>query len=206
MFSNRSEDALNRYFEDESLFRSLLPPPMQQLDDLHWSPLQVVRKSVQYLVQGENVNILDIGSGIGKFCMAAAYHYPTAHFYGVEQREELVLLGENIRDRLGLQNVHFFNKNFTQLNLKQYHHFYFYNSFFENISANGRIDNSLDYSKELYNYYTHYLYKQLEEMPVGTRFVSYCSWDDEIPNGYSLTEMYCDNLLKCWIKTGNKEN
>jgi SAM-dependent methyltransferase len=191
---------LRKYFVEESNFRTLYPYSIQKLDALHWSPLAVTNKAVQFLVRDEVVNVLDIGSGTGKFCLAGAYYRPAAHYYGVEQREDLVRQAAIVRDRLGLNNVHFIHSNFTQLDLKEYDHFYFYNSFFENLSATDRIDDSIAYSRELYNYYSHYLYKQLEEMPVNTRIVTYCSWGDEIPPAYQLAETHFDSLLKCWIK------
>ena len=200
MLSIADVSYLSKYFAEESGFRNLFPHPIQKLDALHWSPLAVTGKAVQFLVRDEVVNVLDIGSGSGKFCLAGAYFRPAAHYYGVEQREDLVRQAAIVRDRLGLNNVHFIHSNFTQLDLRQYDHFYFYNSFFENLSATDRIDDSIAYSRELYNYYSHYLYKQLEEMPVGTRVVTYCSWGDEIPPVYQLAEMHFDSLLKCWIK------
>ena len=192
--------SLQPFFEDEAQFRSLYPPPMQQLDALHWSPLSIIHQAVQFLVDREAVKILDIGSGIGKFCLAGAYYKPAAFFEGVEQREDLVQQAEAVRGSLGLQNARFIHRNFTQLDLKQYDHFYFYNAFFENLSGTNKIDDSIAYSRELYNYYSYYLYKQLEDMPDGTRIVTYCSWDDEMPRSYLLAEAHCDGLLKYWIK------
>jgi SAM-dependent methyltransferase len=188
------------YFAEEAFFRGLYPLPMQQLDALHWSPLQVVYQAVQFLAREESVKILDIGSGIGKFCLAAAYYQPAAFFEGVEQRKDLVEQAELAQEALGLRNAHFIHGNFTQLDLKQYNHFYFYNSFFENLSGTDRIDDRIDYSRELYTYYSHYLYMQLEEMPIGTRIATYCSWGDELPPCYVLAETHVDSLLKCWIK------
>ncbi|AXY73873.1 methyltransferase domain-containing protein [Paraflavitalea soli] len=191
---------LGKYFTDEAGFRNLFPLPIQKLDALHWSPITVAGKAVQFLAQHEVVNILDIGSGIGKFCLTGGSIQPAAHFYGVEQREDLVKQAIIVAHRLGLNNVHFMHSNFTQLDLKEYDHFYFYNSFFENLPGTDKIDDSIAYSRELYNYYSHYLYKQLEEMPAGTRIVTYCSWGDEIPDTYSLVETHFDSLLRCWIK------
>lgn len=191
---------LSKYFADDAAFSNLYPYSIQKLDALHWSPLAVACKAVQFLVQDEVVNILDIGSGNGKFCVAGAYYKPGAHYYGVEQRLHLVEQANVVRDRLGLNNVHFIHSNFTQLDLKLYDHFYFYNSFFENLSGTDRIDDSIAYSRELYNYYCLYLYKQLEQMPAGTRIVTYCSWGDEIPRSYKVVSAHFDSLLKCWIK------
>lgn len=190
----------DNYFSEESHFCQLYPLSIQQLDNKHWSPLMVVNRAVKFLVDKADVKILDIGSGTGKFCLAGAYYKPSISFFGVEQREDLVHQAERVRKLLGLQNVYFKHRNFTQLNLKQYDHFYFYNPFFENLDGTDKIDNKIAYSNELYNYYSHYLYKQLEDMPVGTRMATYCSLDDEIPPGYQLVEAQLDNLLKFWMK------
>lgn len=193
--------SLSAYFTDEVNFRQLYPTPIQLLDRMHWSPLRVIQQAVEFLAgKTEDVKVLDIGSGAGKFCLAGAYHRPHAFFDGVEQREDLVKQAEATSALLGLQNVHFIHRNFTQLDLKQYDHFYFYNSFFENLSGTDKIDDSIAYSGELYNYYSYYLYKQLEDMPFGTKVVTYCSWGDEIPSGYRMAESHFDSLLKCWIK------
>jgi len=200
MSSTPGRVSLSSYFEDEDHFCSLYPAALQHLNTLHWSPLAVIREAARFLVQEEAVKILDIGSGIGKFCLAGAYYQPAAFFDGVEQREDLVVQAEQVRRLLPMNNARFLHGNFTQLDLRQYDHFYFYNSFFENLNELDRIDNRIAYSNQLYDYYSHYLYRQLEGMPSGTRIVTYCSWGDEIPTAYQRVETYFNSLLKCWIK------
>lgn len=162
--------------------------------------MHITRRVAQYLAPTDNARILDIGSGVGKFCLAAAHCMPSALFYGVEQRKDLVDHAETARIRLGLENVYFIHRNFTQLDFHQFDHFYFYNSFHENLIATDKIDDNIAYSTELYNYYNRYLYKKLEEMPSGTRLVTFHSLEEEIPPGYHLVEAQVENLLKCWIK------
>lgn len=187
-------------FLEESHFGQLYPLSIQQLDKTHWSPLMIVNRATTFLVNKPDAKILDIGSGAGKFCLAGAYYKPSASFFGVEQRKDLVDHAETAKNILGLQNVHFIHRNFTQLNLEQFDHFYLYNSFFENLDGTDKIDNKIAYSNELYNYYCRYLCIQLEKMPVGTRVVTYCCWGDEIPPGYQLVETQFNYLLKFWIK------
>ncbi|WP_244898095.1 methyltransferase domain-containing protein [Niastella yeongjuensis] len=136
---------------------------------MHWSTLYISQKVVSYLTPGNNVKVLDIGSGVGKFCLAGAYNKPAVSFYGVEQRKNLIAYAEAARIKMGLKNVHFIHRNFTQLDLNEFDHFYFYNAFFENLDGTEKIDNELAYSNELYNYYSIYLYNQLDKMPIGTR-------------------------------------
>ena len=68
------------------------------------------------------------------------------------------------------------NGNFTQVDFRKFDHFYFYNAFYENIAGTDKIDNSIDYSGELYNYYNRYLFKQLEQKPAGTRWLLITAW------------------------------
>ena len=58
----------------------------------------------------------------------------------------------------------------------------------------------IDYSAELYHYYSTYLRHKLDTLPGGTRFVSYCSADDEMPLSYQLVKTHYDGKLKFWIK------
>jgi SAM-dependent methyltransferase len=188
------------WFGTDIQFHQLYPAPIRQMARRHWTPLSVVRQAVQFLVPAEDVRVLDIGSGAGKFCLSAAYYAPNASFYGVEQRKDLVDHAETAKNILGLSNVSFIHGNFTQLDLKQYDHFYFYNSFYENLDGTDKIDDSILYSESLYNYYNHYLYRQLDEMPSGTRVATLCSWDDEIPPSYHIVHSGIENMLKFHVK------
>jgi len=192
--------SLDHWFSTDAKLHQLYPDPIRSLARMHWSPLYIIQKVVPYLTPNDKVKVLDIGSGAGMFCLAGAYYKPSVSFFGVEQRKSLVEHAQTALEKLGLQNVQFIHRNFTQLNLSEYDHFYFYNSFFENLDGTEKIDNEIVYSNELYNYYSIYLYNQLEKMPIGTRVATYCSWGDEIPPCYQLAETHFSDLLKFWIK------
>jgi len=189
-----------KWFSSDEQFNQLYPFPIQVLARGHWTPLIVARKSANFLAAENNVRILDIGSGVGKFCLGAAYYKPKSFYYGIEQRRNLVRHAETAREILHTKNVSFIHGNFTQLDFKNYDHFYFYNAFYENLAGTDKIDDSIDYSGELYNYYNRYLYKQLEQMPAGTRLATFHSLEDEVPQGYHVVGVEMDNLLKFWIK------
>ncbi len=187
-------------FSSDAELNKVYPEYVQKLSRRHWTPLLIAMESAQFLANNEEVAILDIGSGVGKFCIAGGYFHPRSSFVGVEQREQLVQLANETRDLIGLHNVKFMCSNFTQVDFDQYDHFYFYNSFYENLTGTDKIDDSIDYSAELYNYYTRYLFKQLDKKPAGTRLVTYHSLEDEVPPGYHVVNSSRHETLKFWVK------
>jgi SAM-dependent methyltransferase len=189
-----------KIFSSDREFNQLYPSAIRVLAQNHWTPLEVARKAADFLAAEKKAKILDIGSGVGKFCLAAAYYKPHAFFYGIEQRKSLIDYAEKIKTQLQLNNVLFIAGNFTKINFKDYNHFYFYNSFYENEEGTQKIDNSVEYSSELFAYYNHYLFKQLEKMPEGTRLATYHILEEEMPEGYHVVGADLENLLKFWEK------
>ena len=189
-----------KWFASDEEFNQIYPLSIQALAQRHWTPLAVTRKAASFLAAETGARILDIGSGVGKFCLAAAYYKPKAYYYGIEQRKSLIAHAETAREIFRFKNVFFTNGNFTQLDFKNFDHFYFYNAFYENLTGTDKIDDSIDYSGELYNYYNRYLYKQLEQKPAGTRIATFHSLEDEMPQDYHEVGCEFDNLLKFWIK------
>jgi SAM-dependent methyltransferase len=190
----------DHWFMSDLQFDQLYPDYIQRLASTHWTPLQVTKMAAEFLVTGEGSRILDIGSGVGKFCLSAGYFKPRAFFVGIEQRKNLVEHANAARNILGLFNTHFIHGDFTQLDFKKYDHFYFYNSFSENLAGTARIDNSIEHSPALYNYYSSYLYKELDSKPAGTKIVTYYGWQDEIPPSYDVVRNEPSGLLKFYVK------
>ena len=143
---------------------------------------------------------MDIGSGAGKFCLAAAYYQPESFFFGVEQRPELVDCSYEAKFYMKLTNVNFLCANITQIDFKKFDNFYFYNAFFENIETDNAIDDAIATSYSLYAYYTRYLYSQLERRPSGTRLVTFHSFGTEVPHSSQLADISNEGFLKMWIK------
>ena len=189
------------YYSDDELYDSQLSPRMKKLSPIHWSPLEVIKAAAAFLSDKPGSKIIDIGSGIGKFCIAAAQRYPDCDFYGIEQRRDLheiaVLSRKNSPCEL---NIHFMHGNFTELDFSCYNGLYFFNSFAENLYRFGRIDNSIQYSAGLYNYYANYFYKILEGKASGTRLVTYYGNDAVLPKSYQLIQTTFNNHLKMYIR------
>lgn len=190
----------DKWFINDDTFHSMYPLHIQKLADRHWTPLKVAKSAAEFLVPEDGAKVLDIGSGAGKFCLAASYYKPNGLFYGIEQRKDLLDYAVEAEYNLDLNNLSFMHGNFTQLDFTQFDHFYFYNSFYENIEGTEKIDHKIQYSLSLYNYYNSYLFNQLEKMPVGTRVATYYTWEDQMPRGYYIVNAEFDKLLKFWMK------
>lgn len=198
--ASTSSSSLARWFTTDLQTDALYPEPIQLLAGRHWTPLNITQMVVEFLATHPGVKVLDIGSGVGKFCLAGAYYKPYASFFGVEQRKRLVVHAETAKEVLGLQNVHFIHSNITQLDFKQYDHFYFFNSFYENLMIIDKIDDAVTHSPHLYSYYHHELYKKLEQMPAGTRIATFHCLEDKMPAGYLQVDAKVGALLKFWMK------
>lgn len=191
---------LHQLFADDVQFHKLYPDFIQRKANRHWTPMRVARCAAEFLVPESGVRVLDIGSGVGTFCLAAAYYKPEGVFYGIEQREDLANHALQVRQKLGIDNVFFTHGNFTKLDIRRYNHFYFFNSFYENLEGTEKIDQTIAYSPALFHYYNRYLHKQLEQMPDGTRVATYHSLEEEMPSCYYVVKTHFDGFLKFWMK------
>ncbi len=190
---------LNINVKDEE-FNVIYPERIQKLAKRHWTPIAVAKIAAQFLVVEPGTKVLDIGSGAGKFCMVGSA-YTTGHFTGIEQREYFYQLSNRIKQSYRLQNVNFVHSNITKINFKEYNAFYFFNSFFENIDSSAVIDDTVQTDINLYALYSRYVREQLNEMPLGTRLVTYWSDLKEVPIGYKIQATSLEGLLKMWVKT-----
>ena len=190
---------INHYFSSDQQFLSLFLEKNKKANRIHYTPVAVAKKAAEFLCGGVGHKILDIGSGIGKFCLTAAHYYPAFTFYGIEQREDLIAATLKANETLQLSNVFFEHKNFDKIKLKDYHHFYFFNSFHENIEED-KLDYNVSFSENLYHYYNANIHKQLSTMPKGTRIATFFTLEDIIPATYILIESHFDEGLKFYEK------
>lgn len=76
-------------------FDRFLPTELRQVADQYWTPLPVVRRVATWLRETGVGSVLDIGSGAGKFCVAAAL-LTRCRFTGVEHRSTLVAAARDL--------------------------------------------------------------------------------------------------------------
>jgi len=186
-------------FYKDVIFDDQFPRHIQNMSQMHWTPVDIARKAGNFLAI-PGARVLDIGSGVGKFCITAGFFHPETTFYGIEQREELYTFAKIARDELSLPNVHFIQGNLTELDFNGFDHFYFYNPFYENIEPGSRIDYAVKVSFELYYRYSRLIYEMLDKKPPETRLVTFHATDSQVPPGYQLVNNSYSRVLKMWIK------
>jgi hypothetical protein len=202
MLSEHNEILLLRaeLLENDISFNQLYPFGIQKLAKKHWTPIHIARKAAAFLVTDANARILDIGSGAGKFCLAAACYYPDAFFAGVEQRKSLVNHALKAQKKLAVSNVSFIHANFSTVDISGYSGFYFFNSFYENVDDSQPIDEAIPTSEALYQQYLLCLQEKLRAMPIGTRIVTYHAASEAVPWGYYMVHTEEEGNLNYWIK------
>jgi len=167
------------------------------ISNLHWTPLRIAFKALAWLTQKENAKILDVGSGIGKFCIIGAIT-TKAQFVGIEQRKNLVKISKKIIEKNSIPNTHFILGNFIDHNFETYTGIYLYNPFWENITNDILIDHKIPISSELFDTYNKTLSAKLSNLKQGTRVVTYLMREDEIPTCYSIIDAAFDSKLLLW--------
>ncbi|HEY4327525.1 MAG TPA: class I SAM-dependent methyltransferase [Mucilaginibacter sp.] len=198
--TRRATDTINpALFRKDTAFDELYPEHIQALSALHWTSVDIARKAGDFL-SIPNARVLDIGSGVGKFCLTAGFLHPETAYHGIEQRRELHTFAEIAKEEIGLPNVHFIHGNLTELDFSGYDHFYCYNPFYENMEPDSRIDYSVNTSFELYHRYSRFVYEMLDGKPPETRLVTFHCTDSQVPPGYTLVNNSYSRALKMWIK------
>ena len=187
------------YFSSDAAFDNLFPIHIQKLSAIHWTPLNVAITAARFLAASDNARILDIGAGVGKFCIAGSF-FTNGCFTGIEQRKNFVTIGNKVIRQFGLNKADLVHGNFTEIDMSLYNGIYFYNSFHENIVLSDSLDEQVERSSDLYNTYTNHLLLQLKERSVGTRLATYWLSITEIPACYKMYESHYKGLLKLWVK------
>jgi SAM-dependent methyltransferase len=180
-------------------FDLIYPDELRKISHKHFTEVEVAIKATELLAVKEGQKILDIGSGVGKFCFIAGA-YAKAQFTGVDYRKKYIDLCNDLVCKHEFENVNFIHADIVDVDFKAYNHFYFFNSFEEHANVASRIDDTIDTSLKQFIDYSFYLSDQLDEMPDGTRVVTYFAYPQQMPDSYQLISQHFDDSLKLWKK------
>ncbi|MBL7798421.1 MAG: methyltransferase domain-containing protein [Saprospiraceae bacterium] len=184
---------------DDTGFDALYPERIQEISEMHFTPVDVAKVAASFLAGTPGVRVLDVGSGAGKFCLIGAV-CTAGHFTGVEHRESLFRVAEHLQRQAGLTNTTFIRANILDISFDNFDAVYLFNPFYENMAQTNPIDDSIVLDKQLYTVYCDYVREQLDAMPVGTRLATYFSYGAKVPGSYIMQSYDFDRKLKMWKK------
>lgn len=168
-------------------FDALLPNPLRAASGCFFTPLSVARRAAELLSGFGARRVLDVGSGCGKFCVAAAATTASVEFTGVEQRSPLVDVATRLAMLLGLPNARFRHGNATDAAMEGFDALYLFNPFAENeFSAGDRLDDTVELSKARLVADLLRLERALERAAVGTLLVTYHGFGGRIADSFDV--------------------
>lgn len=178
----------------------------QELSEMFWTPVEVAHRSAQLLVANPGDRILDVGSGVGKFCLVGAAT-TAGVFHGIEQRGDLVEEAERVRQAHPWTETStaFRVGNMSEEAWDQYEGIYLFNPFFEQTSGPWcQIDDTVPYSRETQDRYIETALAKLTATRAGTRVATYFGLGARLPAEFRKTsyEQFDKGPLELWVKEG----
>jgi hypothetical protein len=184
---------------NEQNFEAFLPKALQEKSGLFFTPERVAVVAANWLTGEDKRQVLDIGAGVGKFCLFGAHH-TGCKFVGIEMRRELVNVAARVFDHFGVQNASVLHGNITDFGFADFSAFYFYNPFEENLVPELKLDDSILLAQDFYHIYTQHTWLQLSAAPKGTRLATYHGSNFNVPMSYSCIETHANGKLRFWTK------
>jgi len=167
---------------------ALLPAQLWAAARVHFTPVAVARRALALLAPTPGSSVLDVGAGVGKFCIAAALAAPEVRFVGIEQRARLVEVGRELARRLGAPNVELVVGDALAHDWRGHAGVYLFNPFGEHAQRDGpALDGAIAATPAQYFASTRAARDRLASLRAGTPVVSYC--DERTPPGYDVVEV-----------------
>ncbi len=183
----------------EENFNRLLPEYLQRASKIYFTPIHIARIAAQWLTEGRRNCVLDIGAGVGKFCITGAIN-SNDFFCGIEYRPSLAGLANDLISHFKIKNAVVQNGNVTEVDFANFDAFYFYNPFYENLEFAKQLNNEVKLAGELYGNYSTITRNKLEMTKTGTRLVTYHGNNFEIPESFQKIKETEDRFLKLWVR------
>jgi len=186
---------------DDRELDAVFPETAQVLSRIHWTPVRVVRRTCQFLIPRPGTRVLDVGSGVGKFCLVGSL-LSAGEFTGIEQRAEFVRLARQIGQHYRISRAAFFHGNARDLDWAAYDAIYLYNPYCEARYPQRQIDLDIPAGPAVFREYVRMTRAQLRRCQIGTRVALYHGFGGRMPESYELSfsEPCGSGQLDGWIK------
>jgi SAM-dependent methyltransferase len=185
-------------------FDRFLSRDLQRLSRQHWTPLVVAIRVGEWLDRVSARTVVDIGSGSGKFCVAAAL-VSRAKFTGIEQRPRLVDAARRLARAFGVEDrVTFLHATARPEVIPVADAYYLYNPFGENLQGHaGHVDSDVELSAKRYRREVALMERFFHGTRVGTYVVKYNGFGGVMPAAYAPIRIDHDlsSILRMWQMT-----
>jgi predicted RNA methylase len=190
------------FLESDLEFDAIYDATTRALSQQHWTPVQVAARAASLLVQAGATRILDVGSGVGKFCIVGALT-TDAQFVGVERRQGLVDIARGAASRTAASHATFVHADVDTFSFEGFDGVYLFNPFFEQISRHlVQIDRALERSEIVYRYFVSRTTEKLAEVAAPVAVVTFNGFGGHLPRAYRFLgdEPAGNDRLELWVK------
>lgn len=148
--------------------------------------------------------ILDVGAGVGKFCLVAAA-VVDAEVQGIEHRPHLVEVARAAASKLEVEATFITGGIATRSNaeLDEVDGFYFFNPFAENLCPwSDRLDGTVELTEKRFTEDLAATHALLSNARLGSRVVTFCGLGGDVPTSFDLIsrERCGGGVLELWSK------
>lgn len=179
-------EALRRGEATDAAFDRFLPAALRAVSRHWWTPLAVARQAAAWLDEQGARFVLDIGSGSGKFCVAAALS-GRVRCIGLEHRTRLVTAARDLARRFEVDGrVAFIHGSLGETVLPTVDAYYLYNPFGENLFGDTyRLDRDVELGAARFMRDVAVTERLLHAAPVGTCLVTYNGFGGRVPSAFA---------------------
>ncbi len=196
-------DVFHGEAKDRAFDRLLYSTPIRAKSARFWTPVEVAYRAARIFEDHGVKRVLDVGSGVGKFCVVAACVCPGIEFIGIEQRPHLVAEARTASARLDVKNAQFHVGDATTPDWQSFDALYLYNPFAENLYVdNNPVDRTVELSRERQAADIRRMLEALVAAPIGRCLLTYNGFGGPIPATFGLAheERAGVDWLRLWVK------
>jgi SAM-dependent methyltransferase len=197
-------EAMQRDCPADRAFDQFLPERLRVVSAFYWSPLPVAQRAAEWFTDAGVRTVVDIGSGAGKFCVAAAL-FGRSRFIGLERRPFLVQSARALARLFDVNDrVRFVDGGLGAVPTPIAEAYYFFNPFGSYSFGVERLTNMGDECSEASRAHDVAAAEHLlRRAAVGTWVVTFNGFGGRIPEGYDLARVDWElpAALRMWKKT-----
>jgi SAM-dependent methyltransferase len=168
-------------------FDRFLPEALRTVSAEYWTSLATAKRASEWFRAHGVSSVVDIGSGVGKFCVATAIFHEQLRATGVEQRPRFVQAARSLATRFEVQGrVSFLQGAIAEAAALTADAYYLYNPFAENlVAAHQALDAQAELSQERYARDIAAVEALFSRAPLGTHVLTYNGFGGQFPADYA---------------------